>query len=173
MGALRRAPCRRRSRRAVSGLFTLSITDNANPALTVSAQSLVTALDVRVTPANARPSRRVRFRGRGFTGAAPVYAHYLRKGKLRKTVQLATAAGPCGTFDVRRRQLPVHRPQHRALDGPDRPGPPSGARRPTQRVQRSHAHRIDVIAPARGSQSALRTQSHPDALGLAGRGIAR
>jgi hypothetical protein len=93
-------------------LFTLSITDNANPALAVSAQSLVTALDVRVTPANARPSRRVRFRGRGFTGDTPaVYAHYVRKGKLRKTVQLATASGPCGTFDVRRRQLPIRRPQ--------------------------------------------------------------
>jgi hypothetical protein len=91
-------------------LFTLSITDNTNPALAVSAQSLVTALDVHVTPANARPSRRVRFRGRGFTGGPAVYAHYVRRGKLRKTVQLATAAGPCGTFDVRRRQLPVKRP---------------------------------------------------------------
>jgi hypothetical protein len=90
--------------------FTLSITDNANPGLAVGAQSLVTALDVRVTPANARPSRRVRFRGRGFTAGPAVYAHYLRKGKLRKTVQLATAAGPCGTFAVRRRQLPVKRP---------------------------------------------------------------
>jgi hypothetical protein len=93
-------------------LFTLSITDNTNPALALSAQSLVTALDVRVTPGNARPSRRVRFRGRGFTGdSAAVYAHYVHKGKLRKTVQLATAAGPCGTFDVRRRQLPIRRPQ--------------------------------------------------------------
>jgi hypothetical protein len=91
-------------------LFTLSITDNANPALALSAQSLVTALDVRVTPANARPSRRVRFRGRGFTGGPSVYAHYVRKGKLRKTVLLATAAEPCGTFDVRRRQLPIRRP---------------------------------------------------------------
>jgi hypothetical protein len=40
-----------------------------------------------------------------------VYAHYLLKGRLRKTVQLATTALPCGTFDVRRRQLPVKRPQ--------------------------------------------------------------
>ena len=91
--------------------FTLSITDNANPALTVSAQSLVTVIDVTVTPKNARPSRRVRFRGRGFTDGPAVYAHYVLKGKLRKTVQLATRALPCGTFDVRRRQLPVKRPQ--------------------------------------------------------------
>ena len=91
-------------------LFTLSVTDNANPAAPLMAQSLVSALDVRVTPADARPSRRVRFHGRGFTGGPTVYAHYVRKGKLRKTVQLATTTGPCGTFDVRRRQLPIRRP---------------------------------------------------------------
>lgn len=92
-------------------LFTLSITDNANPALAVSAQSLVTVIDVKVTPKNARPSQHVRFRGRGFTTGTAVYAHYVRKGNLRKTVRLATTTGPCGTFDVSRRQLPVRRPQ--------------------------------------------------------------
>jgi hypothetical protein len=90
--------------------FTFTLTDNANPANTVSAQSLVTALDVRVTPADARPSSRVRFRGRGFTGGQAVYGHYLRKGRVRKTVPLASAVGPCGTFDVRRRQLPIRHP---------------------------------------------------------------
>ena len=90
--------------------FTLSITDNTNPALAVAAQALVSAVDVRVTPANARPSRRVRFRGRGFTRGPAVYAHYLRTGKLRKTIPLATATTPCGTFDVRQRQIPVKRP---------------------------------------------------------------
>jgi hypothetical protein len=92
-------------------LFTLTITDNTNPALAVSAQSLVSAIDVKVTPRNARPSRRVRFRARGFTKGPAVYAHYLRKGKVRKTVLLATPSGPCGTFDVRKRQLPIRRPQ--------------------------------------------------------------
>jgi hypothetical protein len=90
--------------------FTLSITENDNAANTVSAQSLVTALDVSVIPADARPSSRVRFSGRGFTGGPSVYGHYLRKGRLRKTVLLATTTGPCGTFDVRRRQLPVKHP---------------------------------------------------------------
>jgi hypothetical protein len=92
-------------------LFTLSITDNTNPGLAVSAQSLVSAIDVKVRPANARPSRRVGFHGRGFTKGPAVYAHYLRKGKLRKTVLLATPTGPCGTFAVRRRLLPVRRPK--------------------------------------------------------------
>jgi hypothetical protein len=90
--------------------FTLSITENQNAANTVSAQSLVSALGVSVKPANARPASRVRFRGRGFTGGPSVYGHYLRKGRLRKTVLLASTSGPCGTFDVRRRQLPVKHP---------------------------------------------------------------
>jgi hypothetical protein len=90
--------------------FTLTVTDNANTANAVAATSLVTTLSVRVRPADARPSSRVRFRGRGFTGGASVYGHYLRKGKVRKNVLLATATGPCGTFDVRRRQLPIRRP---------------------------------------------------------------
>jgi hypothetical protein len=110
MGALIgsvQAPFQARGQR----LFTLSITDNTNPALALSAQSLVTALDVRVTPGNARPSRRVRFRGRGFTGDAPaVYAHYVRKGKLRKTVSLGTPQAPCGRVSVKRRQIPIKRP---------------------------------------------------------------
>src|SRR5215207_8632477 len=42
--------------------FTLSILENGNPANAVAAESLVTTLDVRVTPSNARPSSRVRFR---------------------------------------------------------------------------------------------------------------
>jgi hypothetical protein len=90
--------------------FSLAIADNTDPAIAVSAQSLVTALDVRVTPSDARPSSRVRFRGRGFTGGPAVYGHYLRKGRLRKTVRLASASGPCGTFDVRKRQLPLSHP---------------------------------------------------------------
>src|SRR3954470_17538892 len=90
--------------------FTLSLTQNDNAANTISAQSLVTALDVTVKPANARPSSRVRFRGRGFTGGPSVYGHYLRNGRLRKTVLLASTSGPCGTFDVRRRQRAVKHP---------------------------------------------------------------
>ena len=49
------------------------------------------------------------FRGRGFTGPGTVYAHYLFGGKLRKTVVLAAPQGACGTFTVRRRQIPVRR----------------------------------------------------------------
>ena len=34
------------------------------------------------------------------------YAHYVRKGRHRKTVLLGAAQGPCGRIDVRRRQFP-------------------------------------------------------------------
>jgi len=90
--------------------FTLTITDNANPANAVSAQSLVTALDVQVTPKSAQPSSRVGFRGRGFTSGPAVYGHYLFNNKPRKTVLLAQTFGACGRFDVRRRQLPIKHP---------------------------------------------------------------
>jgi hypothetical protein len=90
--------------------FTLSVAENDNPTNAAGGRALVSALEVRVTPMNARPSSRVRFRGRGFTGGPAVYGHYLRRGHVRKTVRLATAGGPCGTFDVRRTQLPIRRP---------------------------------------------------------------
>jgi len=48
----------------------------------------------------------VRFIARGFTDGTSVYAHYVRKGRHRKTVLLGAAQGPCGRIDVRRRQFP-------------------------------------------------------------------
>jgi hypothetical protein len=54
----------------------------------------------------------VRFRGRGFTGPGAVYGHYLNRGRVRKTVKLARHPGaPCGTFSVKRRQIPVRKPR--------------------------------------------------------------
>jgi hypothetical protein len=91
--------------------FSLSVAEHANPANAVTVTRRVTALSVTLTPAKARPSKRVRFRGRGFVKAAPVWAHYLYRGVVRKTVRLARQpSGACGTFSVRRRQIPVVRP---------------------------------------------------------------
>jgi hypothetical protein len=68
----------------------------------------VTNLAMRVRPRNSTPGGRVRFRGRGFTQPAPVFAHYVFGGKEQKTVRLARrSTSPCGTFNVRRRLLPV------------------------------------------------------------------
>jgi hypothetical protein len=102
------APNQPRGQRA----FSVTAVEQGNPANAVTAASNVTALNLSIQPRRARPSRRVRFRGRGFTGAGRVYAHYLYKGKVRKTVTLAPATkAPCGTFNVRKRQIPVKHPK--------------------------------------------------------------
>jgi hypothetical protein len=90
--------------------FTVSLTQQDNPANTVSATSKVTALELNVRPRRARPSSRVRFTGAGFTADAPVYAHYVFRGRQRKRVLLARPHGDCGRFRVRKRQIPVRNP---------------------------------------------------------------
>jgi hypothetical protein len=90
--------------------FTVTVTEARQPANTASAASRVTALDFRLKPRHADVSDRVRFVGRGFTDGTSVYAHYVRKGKHRKTVRLGAAQGLCGTIDVKRRQFPIRSP---------------------------------------------------------------
>jgi hypothetical protein len=90
--------------------FELELIERGNPANHLSAWSHVSALAVTLRPRQAPPSALVRFRGRGFVGPGDVYAHYLRGSHLVRTVRLATPHGPCGTFAVRARQIPVARP---------------------------------------------------------------
>jgi hypothetical protein len=89
--------------------FTVTATDQGNPANVATATSRVTALNVGIQPRRARPSSRVLFRGRGFTGAGKVFAHYRYKGRTRRTVTF-TPTGPCGRFTTRKTQIPVSRP---------------------------------------------------------------
>jgi hypothetical protein len=89
--------------------FTVTAAEQGNPASSATLTAEATALNVGIQPSSARPSQRVAFRGRGFTGTGKVYAHYLYGGKVRRTVTLATPQGACGTFTVRRRQIPVRR----------------------------------------------------------------
>ncbi len=92
--------------------FTVVVRDRSNPALVVTRRSRVTDLDVRMRPLEAQPSDRVRLRGRGFTRDAPVWAHYTFDGEEKRTVRLARRPkGPCGTFGVRRRQIPIANPR--------------------------------------------------------------
>jgi len=91
--------------------FTITATEQGNPASTATLTPRVTALNLGIQPRRARPSRRILFRGRGFTGASSVYAHYLFGGRVRKTVSFGQPKGPCGTFTVRRRQIPVRNPR--------------------------------------------------------------
>jgi hypothetical protein len=94
------------------GAFTLTAAERGNPANTVSLPSRATALTLSLTPKKAKPSRRIRFRGAGFTQQKAVWAHYLFKGKVRKTVRLVRRIrNPCGTFSVRRKQIPIKRPR--------------------------------------------------------------
>lgn len=90
--------------------FAVTLTEVQLPEHTATQQSRVAALDVRLKPSSARPSSRVRFLGRGFTDGTTIYGHYLRAGKLRKTVALGAPQGPCGRLDVVRRQIPVRHP---------------------------------------------------------------
>jgi hypothetical protein len=91
--------------------FTITATEQGNPASTATLSPRVTALYLGIQPRRARPSHRIHFRGRGFTGASNVYAHYLLGGKVRKTVSFGRPQGPCGTFTVRHRQIPVNHPR--------------------------------------------------------------
>lgn len=92
--------------------FTITVVETKAPNVTASVSSRVTNLAVTLRPSRAKPSRRVRYRGRGFMNDAPVFAHYVFNGKVRKTVRLARrSTGPCGTFSVKRRQIPIDRPR--------------------------------------------------------------
>ena len=89
--------------------FTLTVTQVEQPSNTATVASRVTALSLRMKPRNASPTRRVRILGRGFIGT-DAYAHYVRRGKVRRTIRLGTPQGPCGKVDVKRRQFPIKRP---------------------------------------------------------------
>ena len=91
--------------------FSLTVTQNDQTANTVTAQSRVAALDMRLKPREATPSSRVRFLGVGFIDGDGIYGHYLRRGKLRKTVLLGRPQGPCGRIDERHRQIPIRSPR--------------------------------------------------------------
>ncbi|HEX8103053.1 MAG TPA: hypothetical protein VF533_10590 [Solirubrobacteraceae bacterium] len=88
--------------------FTITATEQGAPAPAAVAESRVTALNVGIFPAVSPPTKKVRFRGRGFTAGGKVYAHYRFRGKTRKTVVFRTK-GPCGKFKARKRQIPVKR----------------------------------------------------------------
>jgi hypothetical protein len=87
--------------------FTLRLSEVGNPANTLTETTMVTRLSVEQTPPSASTSQRVRFKGRGFVDfTKPVYAHYVFARKVRKSVRLGVPKGPCGSFNVRRKQFP-------------------------------------------------------------------
>ena len=91
--------------------FSVQLREVENTQNVLTAGAMVTDLSVTLRPKRARPSREVRFSGRGFTKAAPIWGHYVFGGKVRKTIRLARQpAGVCGVFHATRRQIPVRDP---------------------------------------------------------------
>jgi hypothetical protein len=86
--------------------FKLRLAEVDQPAKTLETSTWVTRLSVEQSPSSASTRQHVRFKGRGFMKAAPVYAHYVFAGKVRKTVKLGLPKGSCGTFNARKRQFP-------------------------------------------------------------------
>jgi hypothetical protein len=91
--------------------FTVTASEQANPANTATATAQVVALRVRIVPADAAPRRRVRFSGAGFTGRGAVFGHYTYRDQLRRTVRFGRPSGPCGSFAATRRLIPVPKPR--------------------------------------------------------------
>ncbi len=91
--------------------FTVTLTEIDNPANTVSATSESASLGVSLKPETAKPSQRIRFKGLGFTEDKAIYVHYLRKGKVRRTVRMAREPRACGGFRTRKRQFPMRNPR--------------------------------------------------------------
>ena len=102
------APVQEHGERAL----TITLAEHGNPANTLTMTTRVTALAVTLNPKRAATSSRIRFRGRGFTQAKPIWAHYVFRDRVRKTVRFADGpASACGTFSVRRPQIPILRPR--------------------------------------------------------------
>jgi hypothetical protein len=92
--------------------MTVSLAERGNAANTLTLQTRVTALAVTLKPKRAATSSLIRFRGRGFTRQKPIWAHYVFQGRARKTVRFAAGpASACGTFSVRRPQIPILHPR--------------------------------------------------------------
>jgi len=87
-------------------VFTVRLAEEGKPENSVTGVSNVTRFSVEQVPRAAKTDDKVRFTGRGFTDAAPVYAHYVFNGKSSKTVTIGWPKGDCGTFNVRRKQFP-------------------------------------------------------------------
>ena len=101
------APRRPRGERA----FSLVLAERDRAEAAIELRSRVTALTARLRLAGAEPRAVVTWAGRGFTGAGPVFAHYVRDGRSRQTQRLGAPRGACGSLRARRRQFPFSPPQ--------------------------------------------------------------
>ena len=98
--------CRRRSSGAGQRDFTVTLTEQGNPANVRPPSRGHTALGVNVKPQRAKPSGEGPLHGRGFTQDKPVYAHYVFGGKLKKTVRMSGDPGSAAWWRSARSRSP-------------------------------------------------------------------
>ena len=110
--------------------FTLTVTEVDQPSNTASASSRVTALALRLKPRKADAvAAACASSAAASSTATEVFAHYVRKGKLRKTVSPRRPAGPVRPGLRQAPPDPDRAARARALDAagrqPGRPTAPS------------------------------------------------
>jgi hypothetical protein len=91
----------------VDQTFTLTASDDLNPAnvATTTFREVRFGFDAR--PSTGRPTRKVTYTARGYLPGQPVYAHFRFGGRTRRTVRLGIADSPCGIVARRMRLLPT------------------------------------------------------------------
>lgn len=82
---------------------TLVTTDATNPALTASANLLVSAVAVNVKPKNGAAGRTVRIGARGFTTGKTLWAHVSKGRKVIRNVKIGKLKGACRTLSAKRK----------------------------------------------------------------------
>ena len=84
--------------------FRIAAADRRRPALAGSVTKVVSPFGVTMRPGGGSPGARRRITARGFTGGGTLYAHVVRRRRIR-TVQIGRLAGACGTLTARKRVL--------------------------------------------------------------------
>jgi hypothetical protein len=84
---------------------TYTATDGTDSTLTASAQIIVSAVRVDLTPKNGSPGRVMTVNARGFTTGKTLWAHVIR-GKSKRNLKVGGLKGACGDLKTRRRLLP-------------------------------------------------------------------
>jgi hypothetical protein len=89
--------------------YNVTATDNNTPGLTAATQVTFVRASVSTKPSSLRNhlSRKVIWAVYGAPSGAPLYAHWVFKGKRYATRSLGTANGPCGIARKRVSFLPV------------------------------------------------------------------
>jgi hypothetical protein len=94
-----------------SSQFTMTARDATNGSAAASVTFSVANLAFRTIPASAAPGTRVRFSFSGFKPDAPIYGHYVLRGKVAATASFGRSEGSCGLLTTRGRLFPRLHPR--------------------------------------------------------------